>query len=1293
MTDRTGRKSRGKTGWEHWETHQSRWAEWAAEEGIAVEFRVWSAFELKEMALKRLPPGAVQYWFDEAFLDDSWFAGRARISIRDLGSRYSPLAHVDTQVQRVYKAFVHHRETREAVTSAIARFRSEHASLTGDLESRGFASLAGLVCSALEELIGLRSDFLSPDTGWQVSRDLIGRWVGGLNRLAGQIQKIRAVAADKESTRGVARRIEVFGDAVARMLNAINGDVLRYSGASTMLLLGQFGTGKSHAMGKILESSIAEGRPAVLFLGQQFNDGNPRNQMMQFAGLPSGFAWHDLLDALNAASESSGQIGLVLIDAINEGAGVSVWPNHMAGILQEIAERSSLRLIVSCRSEYKEWVWPESVEASVFQLRDFTEREFQHACKQLLDDEGIARPVDSFLPPGFYNPLILSTACVSVKAQGLAHFPGSLAGLSEFVDLYVNGIAHDVGRRHGLDGAAALISRGLLALASEMLDGPVAEPRARQVLNDAARRVPPRNTDWLEALLSVGALRLDPHPTPPAWEPQAQVVRFSFQIHEEEFAARALLRRAGSCVRPFDVGKPLEFVRRSVETGTASHRWRGALMALSVIWPQEHGGELVEILPPCSEAHRLYTLVRACMQEGLLWRKPEHVSARTTALLDQLGDANAAYAVLVKFVAVVDHPWNGLYLHERLDAFEDMAARDAMWTVALNEPGELSAAALNHVVWMLAQTSRFANPLVGELAAVGLIWFLSTTNRNLRDQATKALVHLFRLQPDVMPKLLQRFGAVDDLYVLERVLASVYGACCGMRGQDVGLAAEAVYDQVFCQGDPPAHLLVRDFALGVIERATFLDVVPQHVDVAACKPPHTTKWPLEFRSNAEVDARAEAVGDTHGTIARSCTTEYGRGVGGYGDFGRYVLESRARHFLPVALTVEPPPARAGESGWNGELIGNWTAWRAYELGWRHSLFPKDGAHGEYVSRSRGRTERIGKKYQWIAMYELLGTMSDHVWCERRLAWDEVKRYHSALDVPFCRDVDPTVVAPEVAVTPVQFAAAGLRFEGLRDVSRPNWPFAEEALLDMRSAAMFTGDDGRRWYRLYAHARHDALEDRRAPSYLSFARIVAVCVPVEELASRVARWKGKGRRFFFDTELGTLTDEEFLLELDWRQTQDWNDAGKPAPYFASDRVAEKAGDFRGTVCQYRWEQGRDGALPEGAACYVPVAWAAAGAELTMDPECPSVFRRSDGAIGSFSFDETQESRGNAGCLICADSFDRLLSDRGLTCVWTLSGERMMSRGARGGGRRRSYAGLAWFEAGQVRSESWWSDSGA
>ena len=93
------------------------------------------------------------------------------------------------------------------------------------------------------------------------------------------------------------------------------------------------------------------------------------------------------------------------------------------------------------------------------------------------------------------------------------------------------------------------------------------------------------------------------------------------------------------------------------------------------------------------------------------------------------------------------------------------------------------------------------------------------------------------------------------------------------------------------------NVLIRDYARNIIEYALYKQIFalknPQVI-----RPPYKSQFPDGFPSNEEIDAykydyKQNDAKDYWGqnAILRSMVTEYGRGRGSYGDFGRYTFQS------------------------------------------------------------------------------------------------------------------------------------------------------------------------------------------------------------------------------------------------------------------------------------------------------------------------------------------------------------------------------------------------------------------
>ena len=138
-------------------------------------------------------------------------------------------------------------------------------------------------------------------------------------------------------------------------------------------------------------------------------------------------------------------------------------------------------------------------------------------------------------------------------------------------------------------------------------------------------------------------------------------------------------------------------------------------------------------------------------------------------------------------------------------------------------------------------------------------------------------------------------------------------------------------------------------------------------------------------------------------ISENATQHYGRnaialsmhpngagGAGMYGDFGRYIFQANVEDFSNVSISDAYYYAM--------DYIFS-------VLGYKDELFSKyDSRRGGVDRFANKRTERIGKKYQWISMYHVMSKIADNAEVER---WDEMIAYNGAWE-PFMRDFDPTL---------------------------------------------------------------------------------------------------------------------------------------------------------------------------------------------------------------------------------------------------------------------------------------------
>ena len=276
----------------------------------------------------------------------------------------------------------------------------------------------------------------------------------------------------------------------------------------------------------------------------------------------------------------------------------------------------------------------------------------------------------------------------------------------------------------------------------------------------------------------------------------------------------------------------------------------------------------------------------------------------------------------------------------------------------------------------------------------------------LRDRATKALVSLLTKRIPVLRRVIGSFLQVNDPYILERLFAVAYG--CAMRSTDneaIGKLAKDVYEWIFKNGRPIPHILLRDYARGVIELALQRRVEIE-IDVEKIRPPYKSEWP-SFAIPAEEELkgygeRQEGMPDEE----RSRVYLY-ESVFGFSDFARYIIGTNYNNFEWSSSRLgEPEERSADEYRFDLSIAQRWIFKKVLNLGWtteRFGRFDENLVRYSSFGRSGHKAERIGKKYQWIAFHEFLARVSDNFVFR---ASDEDKKYEGPWQIRR-RDIDPS----------------------------------------------------------------------------------------------------------------------------------------------------------------------------------------------------------------------------------------------------------------------------------------------
>ena len=410
---------------------------------------------------------------------------------------------------------------------------------------------------------------------------------------------------------------------------------------------------------------------------------------------------------------------------------------------------------------------------SIFDIRGFETAEEQlNAARVYLDRRGIVRPSTPWLSPEFVNPLFLRSVCVSLEGNKKSEIPTGMNGTTKVLGFYLNSVGQNIWREKG--GSSKLgpkLGRAIRDVAGKMLE------RKQDFLNfDDCNDViakhfrdfsPHPEPNWLSVLLNNGVLRKDPNPSQDDVFSDEDVVRFSFQRFQDFLIAQQSIQDVQTSTHLFEDTGPLTFC---LDDDHLSWEWRGVVDALAVLLPEKLKIELVDALPGGTSKWWNDWAIQESYAESVRWRARTAFTDRTLVLLNHLHSAHVdAHELLLQVSVSSDHPWNAELLHKNLE-MRKLPERDTFWTNWLNFLDENNSSVDIIIEWCRVGQTPNSHPENQKLAGIVLCWFFASSNRIIRDNATKALANLFLVNRAIFLELLQKFAKVDDLYVLGAAL-------------------------------------------------------------------------------------------------------------------------------------------------------------------------------------------------------------------------------------------------------------------------------------------------------------------------------------------------------------------------------------------------------------------------------------------------------------------------------------------------------------------------------------------
>lgn len=719
-----------------------------------------------------------------------------------------------------------------------------------------------------------------------------------------------------------------------------------------LMITGDAAIGKSHLLADNVERMQQLDYPIIFVLGQQFlSTMDPLKQIIENFGY--SISSEEFLYKFDTFSKKRGKRGCIIIDALNEIDSQRFWNIKLQNFISMISKYENIGVIFSVRTTYIRNIIPENfIEQNNFQVyshRGITAAE---------DDEienferyyGLDRGELLKIYPEFSSPLFLKLAALSSALNNLGDNKLTWERLLSQYNLHIE---KEISIENRLNYNGQYLEDIIELVANKMGKEHSNFLNYKQIKSEIAKKLEydmDSNKQYLDELIQENLFSKFK-----SFDGEEKI-HFTYEKIRDYYVARSVVKKHN---------ENLDDLKDLIKNDLVANGEYGVMEVLFFMLPNSYDIDVIDLI-----SQKDFPALKRTFIESVPWRTQTLKSESIQNVLDDIfHNDNMMSSFLEKqFLLAVDEesPFNAEWLTENLLVM-DNDLRDYIWTTRIS--GQYNSFSLQFIN-RIKRNYKILSLNQLRLALKQLLWLLSSVNGKVRDSATKTISLIFIEKPELISDFLESFIEVTDLYILERLYAAIFGAIVKIIDTEIiESTAKVVYEAVFNQEEVVPHVLLRDYARLIIEFALSKKLC-LFVDSKLIVPPYNSSW-YDFKfTNEDVDnfvktydSASRYEKNSVDRIKYSMITEYGRGTGGYGDFGRYTFGSRVSSW---------------KNQFNDQDLSNIAFKRIFELGFSPKLHANfDNTQARSYDRHDHKIERIGKKYQWIAMYEVLAKLSDN----------------------------------------------------------------------------------------------------------------------------------------------------------------------------------------------------------------------------------------------------------------------------------------------------------------------------
>lgn len=937
--------------------------------------------------LVRSYPDLEKYYFNKHMLYQEWFESQFKNVKEKVGERYNDNLNVDTSSSKRISLFVQDDNAVNYINNKKNQVIDEIFKLKNKYSELLFAS--NKLISVIHTIPDITNETLLDSKKWDDKiQNEIKEYVSNFNKkideLNSQVNDIYkssktesfSIFYEDSKIRKFNQKIDMYHQFIDVSKSLDLKDELRITESKVLIIKGEAGSGKTHLLTNEMNQLISNKHKALMLLGGDYlSDENIKYQIMK--GLSLDYSFDDLLEILNTNGKLENSIIPIIIDAVNETAYRDLWNSFLPELYNKINELSYVKLIVSIRSDYLDELKDSLANKNnVYTLthNGVFDGNFD-SVKTFLNYYGIPfTPVEMFNNQ-MYNPLFLTLYCKTYEKEN-----------SEISDLYdrllnvVNkNLYKDMGNHmvsSGYNKSINVVTPFVLELANLL-----SENKGRAISVEYVSKMKYWDMYGITKIPFITCLQIEGIIHQYAFKDK-EFIRFTYDQMNDYFCAKAFLVQFDDKDTTLSHIENIDFHPTNINY----------FLYICELYAKKYNQECIGVIDKIEDdtlKHDIFNEYVDSFQRrniyGLSLYEFEIYCKKYSVCLENV------WNLFISNALKQDNIFNADTLHKYLLSLR-MNKRDSLWTIYINEL-EFNNKLFSTIQYIVEGNQIvFKNNIQIELLLTLFGWILTSSNRKLRDTVSKAMIEILKSNFNMTKLVLEKLQNVDDPYVLQRLYGIVWGVCVKREKKDKSTyksLAKYVYKTIFLAPQVYPDILLRDYARLIIERYIYEYPDEDCFDISTINPPYVSD-PIPTTVSEDYSSNNYEKG-VHSIIHSMRFENYGW----YGDFGRYVFE-RALNSFEI----------------NHDMVFKYSlSFILNNLGYSNTLFGEYDSNMDQNNMTRlnnPKVERIGKKYQWIAMNNILARVADHYKKFDVYTLDKKNDKYEGPWNPFVRDFDPTL---------------------------------------------------------------------------------------------------------------------------------------------------------------------------------------------------------------------------------------------------------------------------------------------